>query len=144
MHPGADCDVHEPVNALWTIFIKLTAGLVTHKLFILPVKAAVLNCETSNVPVLVATHVKTPYEYVNELTPIEAKVGVKIPETEPITRELDPTKVPPEGLAFIVIGDPVLQSGGIIEKIGVEGFATTILIVFVIGQLAIVGVTTTV
>ncbi len=93
------------------------------------------------------TQVFTDMAYVNELLGVNTKDGVKIPVDEVIGLFVPVTpvaKVPPIGLTMIGYCAEVLHKGGRIEIVGVGGFTAVTEMVFTIGQLIKLGVTTTV
>jgi hypothetical protein len=123
---------------------RFITGLVTHIGAIELVNAAVLNCDTWKLPVLKAVQEPTPTEYTNVFVPIAARDGVIIPLVAPIGFPATPVvNVPPVGVTVIVTGANVLQRLLIGVIVGVTGFTTVAVKVFVIGQLTAVGVRVT-
>jgi hypothetical protein len=106
----------------------------------LPVRLAVLNCETLIAAVFVAIQDPTATVYNTVLVPIAANEGVIIPG--PLIEELV-VKVPPPGVAIIATVLDVLQSGVTGVIVGDKGFTTVTVNVCNVGQLYTVGVTTT-
>ena len=114
--------------------------MVVHNQPTVPVKAAVLNCETLIFVVPVAIQDPTPTEYKTELVPIAAIEGVNIPEPD-----IPPfvVQVPPPGVAIKATVGFVLQTGFATVIVGEAGLIIVAVSVFSTGQLTAVGVTTT-
>ena len=100
--------------------------------------AAVLNLLTESVPVLLTTQLPTFTEYITVFAPIAASVGLKSPT--PLTAGFA-DQVPPPGAATRLKGLNVLHTGCGIVSVGVRGLLMVTSIVWVMGQLRILGVT---
>jgi hypothetical protein len=98
-----------------------------------PESAAVLNCDTEMVPVLLTMHVPMLMEYMTVLMPLLAKAGVNKPPG--VTALLPwPTHVPVDGLAVKVTGEKMSHKGGGIVNDGVNGLLIVMPTVLVMGQ----------
>ena len=86
----------------------------------LPVRLAVLNCETTKLPVFVAKQGPITTLYIKVFVPIAANDGVIKPVTGLIAAgDMPVEKVPPAGETVIVAGNPV-------EHISIMGEITTV------------------
>ena len=129
---------------LCTKLIKLTLAFVTQIGAMLLVSVDGLYWDTLKLPEAVAIQLPTPTLYINVFVLIAAKEGV----IKPVVALIKPTatlvlNVPPEWLTVIVTADALVQKGFIGVIVGVTGFATVTVNVFVTGQFINVGVTTT-
>jgi len=125
--------------------MRLTHGLVQHKLAMLAVKAAELNLDTSKLLELEITQVLTAMVYINVFVPTE--LTSRLGETTPVLafNQLAPLalNVPPVAETVIVFGVEFVQkgAGGVIT--GTARFTDVTEIVLVIGQLTMAGFTVT-
>lgn len=121
------------MTVLCTKVIRFTVGSCTHCSESEPVKAAVLNCDTEMVPVLLTIQVPMLIEYITVLTPLLAMAGLNKPPG--VTALLPtPVQVPVAGLAVKVTGEKISQSGAGIVSEGVKGLLMVMPMVLVTGQ----------
>src|SRR6218665_127838 len=123
---------------------RATQALVLHRLGIVPVMAALLNCDTLKLPTDEILQVLTLTEYIKVLVPtVGIRVGVITPVCGLSQLPMPVENVPPPGVTVIVFGEALVQKGNIGEKLGVCRFTAVTEMVLVIGQFTMAGVTVT-